>query len=366
MNVVETIMRELGICFSHTFVDRIYTFAPESDSLYGVQRALQKYGVETIGIHYNDKEEAGVTFPCVLRYGDGFVVGIDLNEDTIKYHDGENCKEESVYLFNDKWTGDSLLVTDRKKIKEPGYFKNKIADFENVVIRNFLFVLFAGIGMLGVVQPGISDVMMVNCLFDVLGLAICYMLFNEQLLGHSTLVDKVCSAIQKGGCDSILESADAKFFGLISWTEIGFAYFSSRLLCCYVNNGCLAILQMIGWIAMLYGIWSIWHQAFKAKRWCALCVSVQVIVWVCGIYNIFAFLAFDTSVGVVLTYVICVVFCLLVTHTLSEYFSIRNQYLHIGKDLVSLKMRDDIFNAAINGSSKIDVGDKDSSIYEST
>lgn len=363
MDIVEAILKELGVRYTHTFVARVFTNAPDSDNMYGIKRALSRYGIETVGMHFDDKEEAGISFPCILHLGNSFVVGIDLTGDSIKYYDGKEYKTEDVSQFIKKWTGNSLLVTDTQNAGEPDLFKNRIADIYDTLIRHFLLIVFIGLGVLTIWQDGILNPISVNVLLDIIGVVTCFLLFQKQIFNHDSLADKVCSVLQKGGCDSILKSEEAKFLGLVSWTEIGLAYFSSRILCLSFSGQCLPLLQMIGWVAMTYGIWSIWYQAFKAKHWCTLCITVQIIVWATGIYNMFVFQEFRLSIAAAIAYAACYASALLFTHVISELHTVKGKYTNATKEFLSFKLHDHILKASLHNSNEIVVKENDSSVF---
>lgn len=363
MNVVEIILKELGIRFSHTFVENVFLNAPDSDNMYGIKRALSRYGVKSVGIHFDDKEEAGVTFPCILHLENNFVVGIDLDEDSIRYHDGKEFKEEDMSQFNKKWTGNALLVTDTQNSQEPDLFKNWITDLYGIVVRYFFIVVLVGLGVLTILRDGMLNPVSVNVFFDLLGVMTCFLLFQKQLFRQTDFVDKVCSILQKDGCGSILESEEAKLFGLVSWTEIGFAYFSSRILYQILDEHSLPLLQLIGWAAMPYGIWSIWYQVFKAKHWCTLCVTVQAIVWTTGIYNIFVWQELYLSVADIITFTVCFTTVFLIIRILSDLYSIREKHDNVNKEFLSFKFQDNILGTALQESKKVEVAEDDSSIF---
>ena len=363
MNVLETMLRELDIRFSHSFVTEIYTNAPDSDNMYGLHRALSRYSIETVGVHYDDKDGAGVTFPCIFHLRNKFVVGIDLEDGIIKYHDGKGIKEKESDSFNEDWTGDALLVSDVRNAKEPELFRNIATDIYKLSVRSFLIVLFSGLGIHSILRHGMVDSYSANVSFDLVGLSVCFLLFQKQLFKETTLVDNVCSVLQKGGCDSILQSDEAKFLGIVSWTEIGLVYFSSRLLCCFASAHSMGFLQLIGWAAMPYGIWSVWYQARKARKWCALCLATQMVVWIAGMYNVFAFQGICISISDVLTYAVCAMVVSFLVHIVSELYSIRDRHYATNKDFLSFKLQEPILKAALQESKKIDVDDDDSSIF---
>lgn len=362
MNIVEVLLRELKVKHSKSFIDEYFVNAPDSNNMLGIQRVLTRYNIENVGIHFDNKEEAGVTFPCILHMGNSFVVGVDLNDDFIRYHDGKEFKEEETFLFNEKWTGNALLITDKQNAKEPGLIRNRMTDLYDTIVRYFFIVVFFVLGVLIISRDGISNPISVNVIFDLMGIIICFLLFQKQLFSQTDFVDRFCSVLQKGGCDSILNSEKSKFLGLISWTEIGFAYFSSRILCLFLDEHSLPLLQMIGWAAMLYGIWSIWYQTFKAKHWCTLCVIVQIIVWATGIYNIFVCQRLYLSIREAYTFPACFAIVFLIIHIISEYYSAMERYTNIAKDFLNFKLQDSIMKAALVDSQEAKIDKNDSSI----
>ena len=86
MNIVEVLLKELKVNHSHKFIEDNYLNAPDSDNMLGIQRILSRYGIESVGVHFKNKEEAGITFPCVLHWGNYAVVGVDIDRDEIKYY----------------------------------------------------------------------------------------------------------------------------------------------------------------------------------------------------------------------------------------------------------------------------------------
>ncbi len=43
-----------------------------------------------------------------------------------------------------------------------------------------------------------------------------------------------------------------------------------------------AFIAVINWVAMLYGVWSIYYQWRVAKSWCVLCLIAQAVIWGMG------------------------------------------------------------------------------------
>ena len=123
MNIVEVLLKELKVNHSHKFIEDNYLNAPDSDNMLGIQRILSRYGIESVGVHFKNKEEAGITFPCVLHWGNYAVVGVDIDRDEIKYYFDGHYLTEKISQFNKKWTGDALFITDKKKCQRAIIFQ---------------------------------------------------------------------------------------------------------------------------------------------------------------------------------------------------------------------------------------------------
>ena len=89
----------------------------------------------------------------------------------------------------------------------------------------------------------------------------------------------MCRVLQEGGCDSVLETKASSFFGIFSWSEVGFAYFSVSLSCLLVFPQWIGYLALCNLLCLPFTFWSIWYQKFRARVWCTLCVSVQCSLW---------------------------------------------------------------------------------------
>lgn len=114
---------------------------------------------------------------------------------------------------------------------------------------------------------------------DLLGLALSFMLVQKSMNIKNRAADRVCGVLQEGGCDKVLELKASTFFGIFSWSEVGFTYFSVSLLALLIFPQWISYLAACNVCCLPFTIWSIWYQKFRAKHWCTLCVSVQATLW---------------------------------------------------------------------------------------
>src|SRR6202000_2271777 len=74
----------------------------------------------------------------------------------------------------------------------------------------------------------------------------------------------------------------ASHIGGISWSAIGFTYFTGSLLfqlfAGMINPVALSLLAWINLAALPYVLFSVFYQWRVARQWCVLCLSVQVLL----------------------------------------------------------------------------------------
>ncbi|HKJ32540.1 MAG TPA: vitamin K epoxide reductase family protein, partial [Balneolales bacterium] len=96
---------------------------------------------------------------------------------------------------------------------------------------------------------------------------------------QNTLLQKVCSMGNKTNCQSVLSSNAAKVIGNISWSDIGFIYFTGGYLYLLITGtSFLPVITILNLIALPYIVFSVYYQARVARQWCTFCLSVQAVL----------------------------------------------------------------------------------------
>lgn len=99
---------------------------------------------------------------------------------------------------------------------------------------------------------------------------------------NNPLLQKVCTGIAKGDCNAVLTGKQAKLFSWLSWSEVGFFYFTGCLLVLLFSantlNNSIALIAWLNILSLPYTIFSIYYQWRVAKQWCVLCLVVQALL----------------------------------------------------------------------------------------
>ena len=283
MTILSNFLQALGVPHTESYADSRF-HSMTFQSLFGLSKELENYGVETEALRLNDKEGdlCRLTPPFLAHTRDCFAIVESVGPEKIscRGYDGELQTIDRDKFIN-SWDGIVLLAYPQDGAGEPDYAVHRLSDFARImrpwvmgVAMAFLFVYFY-----------ISNGLWANfwlttlVLVTMAGLFVTFQLELKTLGIHTAAADSICGVIDRGGCNSILATPAAKFLGVFSWSEVGFAYFSVSLAAMLIFPRSLGWLALINALCCPYSFWSVWYQRFRAHKWCTLCLITQACLW---------------------------------------------------------------------------------------
>ncbi len=282
--VIGILLKRLKLNFNAGVLKRLHEH-PDFPSFLSIQHILKQEGVNSIALKTTIEglrnELPKPVLVHVITNTDLFLLVNHVDKDNV-YIINENggFEVETIEYFAKVWDGNAMIfdsdnVTPRSiplqertlllmdKLKKPFiltvilsllvFFFINGYDVRN--IYNYLFIALPSIGLL----------------FSVL-------LVIEGFDEHNPLIRKFCTSKKSKNvnCASILNSKDAYFLGIISWSDIGLVYFSFIFLLnlALPSSISLTITGVLSILAFPYILYSITYQIFVAKSWCRLCLGV--------------------------------------------------------------------------------------------
>ena len=271
---------------------------PDYSSLLSLSDAFDEWKVDNAALQLdkNQLAEVPVPFLAYLTVDKGmFAVVRAVSGNSVEWlHTGNGWRRESVAEFLGKWTGAVLLAEPSDESGEKDYASNRRKDvLESVRIPFLAFVIWVAVvsalclafgGGLQADGWNLYGLLLVK----LAGVAVCSLLLWHQIDRDNGFIKSLCQLGGKSGCASILDSKAANLFTWLSWSEIGFFYFS---------GGCLALLLGIhdpaitvflialNLLALPFTLYSLYYQAVVARQLCVLCLAVQVslvLEFACG------------------------------------------------------------------------------------
>ena len=87
-NIIHIFLKENKVPHTKSYLKKLLRNNPNSQNMYGMKNILKKYGIETAGVAFADKQNSQLSFPCILHlYSNKFIVATDLCDETITYID---------------------------------------------------------------------------------------------------------------------------------------------------------------------------------------------------------------------------------------------------------------------------------------
>ena len=227
-NLLENTLAALSVRHTKAFVNKVYDKDPDRDNMLGLSRMLRLFGVESSGYMCEGLEQLlSETKPFIAALGRSFSLVLSIDKDQVFLDDSKGKRRIGIGEFRKVWTGAVLLLEKSAEACEPE-IESHVHEERNERLKQMALVASAGV-MLILAVCRLTDIYGIGewLLFglNVIAASVCGLLLEKHIKGKSSIGDKVCSALRKNGCSSILDSAAAKPFLSISWGEIGFGFF---------------------------------------------------------------------------------------------------------------------------------------------
>lgn len=281
-NTLTSFLELLNVKHTESFANKHFNEHPHKYNLYGLSKMLSYYGVENTAIRIEDKENdiLNINLPFIAHMGGDFVVVHKTNNDVSYCWNGKKINL-SVSQFIQTWSGIALLAETSPDSIEPNYSENRKKELFAIVQKGILACVGVLIfGLTYISQALFTDLGVTLLLFvNFTGIYICYLLLLKQMRIHSQYSDKICSLFSKRDCNNVLETSAAKLWGVFSWAEIGFGYFTANILLLLFFPQTVLFVASLNIFTLPYSFWGIWYQKVKARQWCPLCLIAMAQLW---------------------------------------------------------------------------------------
>ncbi len=283
---LRTFLKSLKVSFSKRTIEKFKSH-PEFPNMLSLSHVLTSLGVEHLVMRSSYSQLRNeLPKPAIVhtfQRGGMFLVIADADENRVQFINGRSQMEhETKDEFLKVWSGVVLIADKETNAREAGYFRNKVKE---ILHEARLPVFFFGLTIwalyfLLLFPPGLSWLYYAFFLLKSVGLIFSIFLIIYEVDSNNPFVTKLCIPGKKVDCSSVLNSPGARLFGFFSWTEIGLVFFLTTTLYLLFFPSPITV----GWIALasigasLFIPYSIYYQWKVVKRWCRLCILVQVIV----------------------------------------------------------------------------------------
>ncbi|MFT3947003.1 MAG: thioredoxin domain-containing protein [Agriterribacter sp.] len=351
-------LRLLGVKVNNGTVNETLQNHPDWPSLLCISDSLQKWNIPNAAGKISTQDIDLLPVPFLVRVSDtdnALTVVTDVTETHISYYAYKDKKpitaERNTFL--QKWDGIYLMAEPDKASGEKNFFKVKKKLLLRAIVPLSLLLLLTALsfyGLQSVFNGNINGVILMQYLVYIASIAVSALLVWYEIDRNNPLLKKVCTGISKGNCEVILTGSGAKFLGWLSWSEIGFFYFSGSLLSLLFVPGAINVLAWFSVLAMPYIIFSLYYQWRVAKHWCVLCLAVQALLLISGINILTRGLIqqpFTLSAPILLKTAGCFLLPVLCWYTIKPYFMRLQQAVANKREYLRIKFNAEIFETLL-------------------
>lgn len=284
----EQLLRLLKVKVCFTELRNTLGEHPDYPSLLSVTDSLKKWKVDSVGVKVSFDELCSLDCPVLVHFKSvqTFTV-IDINNASITYLNEYNKERELSHEdFLKQWDGVVLFAGADEKSGEPEYYKNRRKEILQKIhipialLAGMVLIILTAITSFRVsgaqeVFPFLISMVMLA------GVVVSGLLLWYEIDNHNPVLQKICTANKHTNCSAVLQSGAARLWGVISWSEIGFGYFTGGFLTLLLSGFNVGVMEVVAWFNLLaapYIFFSVFYQWRVAKQWCVLCLTVQSLL----------------------------------------------------------------------------------------
>jgi uncharacterized membrane protein len=260
---------------------------PRYPSLKSVCDGLSKWKINHYPLKLSKEEILDLEPPYIAHMGsaNGQLAFVEKNKDS-KITFFLNKKEmfvKSTTEFSANLSGGIIVLDPDKNSGETGYREKRDTKIIQSSLLPMLIITMILVGayvLLSETVPSFYSSSNFPFLFvtKTIGITASIFLLLHEFKVHTSLSDKICGFSSGIDCDSVLSSDASRIFGNINLADAGIIYFTSTLI--YVlSSGTpdqLWLLSAISAVSIVFPVYSIYYQGFRLKKWCSICLVVQV------------------------------------------------------------------------------------------
>jgi hypothetical protein len=253
-------LRLLNVRVNDETVNETLQNHPDWPSLLCITDSLNKWNIPNGAgkIDVNDIDQLPVPFVAYTYDREApLAIVTEVAETTVLvFHKNYNkLKTESREEFLKNWKGVYLLAEPDEHSGEPKYEANKRKAFFSSLIPVSAFAALIALSLLFLYKiTGANQVgqfynaggIYLQYIITLSGVVVTALLLWYEIDKTNPLLQKVCTGIAKGNCNAILSGKQAKVFSWLSWSEVGFFYFTGSLL--VILSGGQGSINLLGWL----------------------------------------------------------------------------------------------------------------------
>jgi len=251
---------------------------------------LNEWNIEQYPLKYQPEEIMEVSAPYIVHFksGGGHIGFVsEIENDRITYYESYRSKKEiNSKEYLESCSGAVILLNPDVRSGEKDYrskWQNELISnsiLPVTILAFLLFIIFGSVSSFISAELLPDKISLLLFLTKSIGILLSVLLILHEFEVHLSLTDKLCHLNKATNCNTVLNDKASKVFGWFGWADVGFVYFTGGFLFLLLNlnEQGLSLLAILSALSVPYPLFSIYYQGFVLKRWCPMCLGVQLIL----------------------------------------------------------------------------------------
>jgi len=267
---------------------------PSAPSMAAAVEALHDWGIETRAVKCAIEQLEQLEFPnmtMLWKHGGYFVMLEAAKNGMVVLTDPEAGRITLSYdEFEKQWSGFVLMAKPGANAGEKDYREKRRQERRQRMQKWILpwgaaTLLAMALAFTAFKSPApLSALALLGV--KLAGLFLTGLLASQSLSPNATLLNRLCPKGGASDCGAVLNSAAAKLFGWLPLADAGLLYFSGgifSLILAGLGGEVVTMSRLLGLLTLPtlpFTLFSVYYQATVIKKWCRLCLGVQLLFWV--------------------------------------------------------------------------------------
>lgn len=259
--------------------------------------------------------------------------------------------------FFSLWSGIAVFATNSlSKSKKKEFIRNYQNDNLHSKMLSWTIIFLSGIYLLRLSHP-LTEIIngtleynidILHYLTKPAGLFFCFLLITHERGVSSLLISRLCHIGRLADCNAVTSSKISTLYGSITLADAGFAYFGGAVLTFLIMpfDTVISVIRLISIALVPIPVFLILYQVFKVRRWCPLCLGVQMVIMAEAILSILSYGEMSNLLETSLVLTVSTVLVLLLVFFTNRHYHLKELYLKEKVKAIRLK-RDPIILEAL-------------------
>jgi len=290
VGVIQRAVYHFGIRVISSTVNEALKSHPDYPTFKSICDTFNEWKIENHPLRYEIDELVNLQAPYIVHFNQsggriGFVTY--TGHDHVTYYTSFNEKRKiNKREFAKNCSGAVILINPDESSGEKDHsakIKNEPINKSIIPLAILAILILIILSIDNHLVPGndFNNKVILTLMFTkIVGIVLSILLILHEFEIHLSLTDRLCQFNKATNCNAVLHDKASKVFGWIGWADVGFVYFLGSFLFILQSpdEDGFSLMALLAALSVPYPLFSIYYQAFVIKRWCPLCLGVQLIL----------------------------------------------------------------------------------------